>query len=163
MGKPATAVVWLLALALTLTVPPVAAAAAPAQDGLTVIPSSRNDVSPRLATIPPQTQGALNDRRERPLRGFPRVASGLPDAAVQSTVSAAAPAVSSSFEGVGQGFVGPAGTFSVQVAPPDTNGAVGPSHFVQIVNISFAVFSKSGTVLYGPAKINTLFTGFGGL
>src|SRR5439155_301121 len=46
---------------------------------------------------------------------------------------------------------------------PDTNGAVGPNNFVQTVNVSFAVFTKTGSLLYGPAKINTLFTGFGGL
>src|SRR5207245_4587524 len=84
---------------------------------------------------------------------------GSPDSAVQSTVSTTAPAVSSSFEGIGQGIAG----FTVQYAPPDTNGAVGPNHFVQTVNVSFAVFNKTGSLLYGPAKINTLFTGFGGL
>src|SRR5947209_5941421 len=125
MGRPATVVVWILAL--TLTVPPAGAAAAADQRGVAVIPSSKNDVSPRLATIPPQSDAALNDKRERPLHGFPHAPAGLPDGAVQSSVSAAAPAVSSSFEGIGQGFVGPAGTFTVQYAPPDTNGAVGPN------------------------------------
>ena len=161
MGKPATVVVFIFAL--TLAFPLGGPAAAQEQHGVTVIPSSKNDVSPRLASIPPQTEGARSDRRERPLRGFPHATAGSPDAAVQSTVSVAAPAVSSAFEGIGQGFVGPAGTFTVQYAPPDTNGAVGPNHFVQTVNVSFAVFNKSGAVLYGPAKINTLFTGFGGL
>jgi hypothetical protein len=46
--------------------------------------------------------------------------------------------------------------------PPDTNGAAGPVHYVQIVNQEFEVFSKSGTPLYGPAPTNTLWTGFGG-
>jgi len=161
MGKPARVLVVIFAL--TLAFPLGGPAAAQEQHGVTVIPSSKNDVSPRLASIPPQTEGARSDRRERPLRGFPHATAGSPDAAVQSTVSVAAPAVSSAFEGIGQGFVGPAGTFTVQYAPPDTNGAVGPNHFVQTVNVSFAVFNKSGAVLYGPAKINTLFTGFGGL
>ena len=76
-----------------------------------------------------------------------------------STSGTAAPAASSSFEGIGGGLPG----FTVQSAPPDTNGAVGPNHFVQTVNVSFAVFSKTGGVLYGPVAINTLFTGFGGL
>src|SRR2546425_9230195 len=161
MGKPATVVVFIFAL--TLALPLGGPAAAQEQRGATVIPSSKNDVSPRLASIPPQTEGARSDRRERPLRGFPHATAGSPDAAVQSTVSVAAPAVSSAFEGIGQGFVGPAGTFTVQYAPPDANGAVGPNHFLQTVNVSFAVFSKSGGVLYGPAAINTLWAGFGGL
>src|SRR3989454_1688332 len=148
-----------LALALALTLPLSGPAIAKDKDGATVILSSKNDGSPRLALIPPKTDDPVKDKKERPLHGFPRVVASSPDTAVQSTVSTAAPAVSSSFEGIGQGFAG----FTVQYAPPDTNGAVGPSHFVQTVNVSFAVFTKTGSLLYGPAKINTLFTGFGGL
>ncbi len=46
--------------------------------------------------------------------------------------------------------------------PPDTIGDVGPNHYVQMVNVSWAVYSKTGALLYGPADVNTLFTGFGG-
>jgi hypothetical protein len=35
------------------------------------------------------------------------------------------------------------------------NGSVGPNHYFQIVNTDFAIFNKSGTVLYGPVPINT--------
>src|SRR6184192_1572029 len=149
--------VFALALALTLAVPDPAVAKDPG--GVTVIQSTKNDVSARLATISPKTEGAGQPKKERPLHGFPQAVTGVPDAAVQSTVSTAAPAASSSFEGIGQGFAG----FTVQYAPPDTNGAVGPNNFVQTVNVSFAVFTRTGSLLYGPAKINTLFTGFGGL
>src|SRR5437899_3878335 len=149
--------IFLLALALTFTLP--APAIAQDRGGVTVIPSSKNDVSPLLATISPKSEDAAQPKKERPLHGFPQSATGAPDAAVQTTVSTAAPAASSSFEGIGQGFAG----FTVQYTPPDTNGAVGPNNFVQTVNVSFAVFTKTGSLLYGPAKINTLFTGFGGL
>ena len=71
--------------------------------------------------------------------------------------------MSTSFEGVGQGFTGPQGTFTVNSAPPDPNGAVGPNHFVEVVNSGFAVFNKSGTPVYGPVATNTLWSGFGGL
>jgi hypothetical protein len=67
------------------------------------------------------------------------------------------------FDGVGKGFVGPQGSFTVQSAPPDTTGAVGATQHVQWVNTSFAVFDKStGAAVYGPVSGNTLFTGFGG-
>src|SRR5262249_29398162 len=46
--------------------------------------------------------------------------------------------------------------------PPDTNGEVGPNHYVQMVNLRYAVFNKTGTILAGPANINTLWAGFGG-
>ena len=34
--------------------------------------------------------------------------------------------------------------------PPDTDGEVGPNHYVQMVNVSMAVYDKSGNLLYGP-------------
>ena len=47
--------------------------------------------------------------------------------------------------------------------PPDTNGSVGATQFVQIVNVKFAVYDKtSGATLLGPALINTIWSGFGG-
>ncbi len=46
--------------------------------------------------------------------------------------------------------------------PPDTEGAVGPNHYVQWVNLVFAVWSKSGSRLYGPKAGNSLWGGFGG-
>ncbi|MGV8041178.1 MAG: PQQ-binding-like beta-propeller repeat protein [Thermoanaerobaculaceae bacterium] len=67
-----------------------------------------------------------------------------------------------SFQGIGQGFSGPGGTYNVWSVPPDTTGDVGPHHYVQWVNTAFAVFSKTGTVLYGPAGGSTLWSGFGG-
>ena len=64
-----------------------------------------------------------------------------------------------SFEGLGQGQYG----FSVTSAPPDTNGAVGATQYVQWVNTSFAIFNKStGALIAGPTAGNTLWSGFGG-
>src|SRR5205823_737201 len=48
------------------------------------------------------------------------------------------------------------------VFPPDTQGDVGPNHYVQWVNLSFQIWDKTGTSLYGPANGNTLWTGFTG-
>ncbi len=48
------------------------------------------------------------------------------------------------------------------VLPPDTEGAVGPNHYVQVVNSVFAIYSKTGTQLAGPSNTNTLWSGFGG-
>jgi hypothetical protein len=48
-------------------------------------------------------------------------------------------------------------------APPDTNGAVGTTQYVQLVNTVFAVYSKStGAVIAGPTATNSLWSGFGG-
>jgi hypothetical protein len=42
--------------------------------------------------------------------------------------------------------------------PPDTVGDVGPNHYVQMVNVAFAIFNKSGTLLTGPTAFNSLFS-----
>jgi len=49
-----------------------------------------------------------------------------------------------------------------RVVPPDTNGDVGPNHYVQWNNLVFEVFDKSGVPVLGPLPGNTLFVGFGG-
>ena len=64
------------ALALMLAVPSPAGAKDKEASGAVVIASSKNDVSPRLATIPPKSEDASQAQRERPLRGFPHAASG---------------------------------------------------------------------------------------
>src|SRR5206468_8443730 len=124
----------------------------------------RHDVSPPLREI---AAGAVPDKKHK----LPKVDHPLPlpqaapsgDPVVQSVEgAAAAPALGVSFEGLGQGFSGPAGNFFVNSAPPDTDGAVGPTRYVQIVNESFAVFDKTGTPVYGPVPTNTLWSGFGG-
>src|SRR2546422_11152453 len=49
-------------------------------------------------------------------------------------------------------------------APPDTNGEVGATQYVQIVNEGFQVFDKAtGASLLGPSGITTLWNGFGGV
>ncbi len=48
------------------------------------------------------------------------------------------------------------------IVPPDPEGAVGLNHYLQVVNTSFAVYSKTGTLLSGPTDTNNLWEGFGG-
>ena len=50
--------------------------------------------------------------------------------------------------------------FGFRVNPGDPNGEVGPNHFVQIVNLTFAVFDKAGNKLLGPLAIGSLWSGF---
>ncbi|HZL69973.1 MAG TPA: hypothetical protein VFC29_21895, partial [Candidatus Limnocylindrales bacterium] len=54
--------------------------------------------------------------------------------------------------GVGNGFP----NYSVPDAPPDTNMAVGDSQIIQWVNVSLAVFDKSGNALTGAIDGNAL-------
>jgi hypothetical protein len=49
-------------------------------------------------------------------------------------------------------------------APPDTNGAVGLTQYVQIVNEGYQVFDKgTGISTFGPVGISAIWSGFGGV
>jgi len=129
---------------------------------------SYHDVSPPLRDLPPgpRLAGILE---AEPVRRIPssRIPSFGPDPVLQAPRAAlaplAAPATLTNFDGVGNGVSGPGGTFTVNSAPPDTNAAVGPNHIVETVNTDLAVFNKTtGTIVFGPVAINTLWAGFGG-
>ena len=58
--------------------------------------------------------------------------------------------------------------YNYYVIPPDPNGDIGLNHYVQWVNLAFAVWevdrtARTATLVYGPAAGNTLWSGFGGL
>ncbi|MBN2663802.1 MAG: immunoglobulin domain-containing protein [Bacteroidales bacterium] len=48
------------------------------------------------------------------------------------------------------------------VAPPDTQGDVGPNHYVQAVNNVTEVFNKSGNSIWGPTNTSVFWDGFNG-
>jgi Big-like domain-containing protein len=125
-----------------------------------VVAAGRHDGSAPLRSItprPPQ-QGKQDPDAEGPQplpgRSGATAPAGGRDPALQTAVAQAAPpSVSLNFEGVSN---------VNGVLPPDTNGDIGPNDYVQWVNLSFAIYDRSGTKLYGPAAGNTLWTGFGG-
>jgi len=54
----------------------------------------------------------------------------------------------------------PVANFNGQTSPyfpPDDNGTAGPNHYMQTVNTTYAIYSKTGTVLAGPTNMNQLF------
>ncbi|MEO8552170.1 MAG: MYXO-CTERM sorting domain-containing protein, partial [Kofleriaceae bacterium] len=82
-----------------------------------------------------------------------------PDPVVQRTMGLAPPlATLANFEGQGAGLTG----FQPGGVPPDTDGDIGPNHYVQVVNTSVTVFSRTGTILLGPAPTGSVFNGFVG-
>src|SRR5262245_49081485 len=71
-----------------------------------------------------------------------------PDGALQSWPGAGMPAPLQSFDGLS----------NIDGAlRPDTSGDVGPNHYMQWINLSFAIFNKQGALVYGPAGGTTLF------
>src|SRR5258707_2918399 len=136
-----------------------------AQDQIGRAEASRGD---HAETIPVRDMVSMPftyGNHEKPLRVLPRAgvtagAAPATDTALQpAAVTLAAPSVGavSSFDGVGLGAFG----FTPNAAPPDTNLSVGATQVVQWVNESFAVFSKTGTLLAGPLAGNTLFQALG--
>ena len=120
----------------------------------------KHDLSPPLREL--QSAPRSDTPRERPLRTIPLgPAANQRDPVVQT---AAGPLVSTtsglSFAGVGNGDYG----FVPNAAPPDTEGAVGATQYVQWVNESCAVFDKAtGAIAAGfPKAGNTIWAGFGG-
>ncbi len=105
----------------------------------------------------PYQQHEAEPRRSIPL---PPGLQGLQeDPLLQPATSGFSPQVGLNFEGIGDGQYG----FTVEYAPPDTNGAVGATQYVQWVNTYFAVFDKrSGARIFGPTPGNVLWSGFGG-
>jgi Big-like domain-containing protein len=136
-------------------------------NGVEVSPAVKHDVSPPLRTIPPIVNFGAPAQKQVKFLGLIHPNSPLstsPDGAVQSSAGQLVGTMAGiNILGVGEGFTGPGGAFTVNSAPSDSNGAVGATQFVEWVNESFAVFDKTtGTVVYGPAAGNTLWSGFGG-
>ena len=121
------------------------------------------DVSPPLRDMvaPPAEAGK---RRIHDLLPLPRQAGGSPLAADPVLQRVLRPLVATTaglnIAGVGNGDYG----FAPNAAPPDTNGAVGATQYVQWVNESFAVFDKTtGAIAPGfPKAGNAVWAGFGG-
>src|SRR5713226_7410963 len=123
-----------------------------------VTPATHHDVSPPLREIEQRIE--KRGFRIKPVGPIPHEPSvSVEDPVVQTTVGPlVGTAAGLNFPGVGDGDYG----FVPNAAPPDTNGTVGATQFVQWVNESFAVFNKSGGLVLGPTAGNTLWAGFGG-
>jgi hypothetical protein len=50
--------------------------------------------------------------------------------------------------------------FGFRVNPPDPVGDVGPNHYVEMVNLAYAVYDKQGNLLLGPLDTGTLWADF---
>ncbi|MFN2576085.1 MAG: fibronectin type III domain-containing protein [Pyrinomonadaceae bacterium] len=135
------------------------------KDDVTVGASIHNDTSPPLRDM---KQEKVARKAEKEANENPKVPATLKhkdssDAAVQgaslmSLFAPSMPATSLNFDGVA--FPGVA----CNCAPPDTNGEVGATQYVQIVNEGYQVFNKAtGASQLGPAGITTLWSGFGGV
>jgi hypothetical protein len=121
------------------------------------------DVSPRLSTLaarqkPSHVDTSVLASRDRALTSTPD--NGFTGAGGVQSPSADAdiPAPQVNFNGLRNedNF----NLLGLRVNPPDPNGEVGPNHYVEMVNLAFAIYSKTGTLLLGPVETGTLWDDF---
>ena len=125
------------------------------------------DVSPALRSLAPIQRprtfapGALLEPRERGEEG-PKAHQVKPysaDGALQLlSPKPAIPGPVQTFEGLSN--LDNFNIFGFRVNPPDPNGEVGPNHFVEMINLVFAVYDKAGNLLLGPVDTGSLWAGF---
>jgi len=132
---------------------------------VTVLYPIKHDISRPLREIIP-VPILPEPENEHPVKPVPhplRNKATMRDLALQSSTQALLPVTNSlNFAGVGI-----TGGYFVSSAPPDTNGSIGATQYVQWVNTGFAVFDKTtGNKIYptteAAAAGNTLWSGFGG-
>jgi hypothetical protein len=131
-------------------------------NGVIVGASYHNDTSPPLRDMKQLPIGSSRGG-EREANKNPRVPShhkDSPDEAVQDQHVSAPnmPLPILNFDGI------PFPGVVCDCAPPDTDGAVGLTQYVQIVNEGYQVFAKTtGASVFGPSSIASVWSGFGGL
>src|SRR6266480_1239931 len=123
------------------------------------------DVSPALRSLPLGKKHVADPSKLLEIRpeGGPRARSRgykSGDGALQLLKPAAPtiPAPLLTFEGLSNedNF----NIFGFRVNPPDPNGEVGPNHYVEMINLVFAVYDKAGNLLLGPVDTGSLWAGF---
>jgi len=130
--------------------------------GPTVIKASRRNVSAPLSELARGGAAAASqpDREaEKPRATGPAINSGKVDAVASELTG-----VTTIMSFDGQTADDNRTALGFAFVPPDTNGAVGTKQYVQMVNVTIAVYDKSnGSLLLGPAPIHSLWKDFGGL
>ena len=124
--------------------------------------ATANDVSPPLrdlarGRIAPDADDPANEPDLGPMSGADAGYSA--DGALQSLLPPPTiPSTGANFEGLSNqdNF----NIFGFRVNPPDPVGEVGPNNYVEMVNLTFAVYDKSGNKLLGPVDTGTLWSGF---
>jgi N-acetylneuraminic acid mutarotase len=116
----------------------------------------KHDVLPSLRNVRPSAQTNTKTASVLPRHDVPKPKKSTTSTStgkVQSAnVTNSMPSFDKNFEGVGN---------VNGVLPPDAQGDVGPNNYVQMINLSFAIYDKQGNKLLGPLPNTTLWQGMG--
>jgi hypothetical protein len=135
------------------------ASPAEVQRGAKVTRETKHDVSQPLSEMarvaPRPAPGIIQMREHESPKHFFSITPGKDPVVQDSFISAVSTTKGLSFDGV-TGNEGGA-------IPPDTNGSVGATQYVEITNFDYEVFDKTnGSVILAPTRINVIWSGFGG-
>jgi len=121
--------------------------------------SYKNDTSPPLRSMKQLPIVQKSEHEAAPNPKIPHNHVDSADPVVQNFLAPALmPAPILNFDGI------PFPGVACNCAPPDTDGEVGLTQYVQIVNEGYQVFNKStGASVLGPSGITTIWSGFGGV
>jgi hypothetical protein len=155
----------LIAVLVSLMGAPTAAQARRTQTGFAV----KHDVSPALSTLALRAPREGAPDKEVPFKvpsrlpGRAKPADAGPDRLRQKAPgSATTPSPLLSVEGISDDDN--SRLLGFRVVPPDTQGDVGRTQYVQWVNLLMAVHDKkTGQRIFGPAPGNAVWEGFGGI
>jgi hypothetical protein len=134
----------------TFTAPAAFDRTVPLRDVVRARASARGSVDaagPRVGDMRPDDGPTVANR---PYAGDPSVQRHKPRPVI--------PGTKANFEGLSNqdNF----NVLGIRVNPPDPVGDVGPNHYVEMINLVFGVYSKTGTLMLGPVDTGTLWAGF---
>src|SRR6516162_8466749 len=130
----------------------------------TVIRASRSDLSRPLREQPSVWPPAETEHEANLNPQIPNQHEDGPDPVIQSSFWQRVIGVPSIPAPILQWAGIPFPGVSCSCAPPDPNGEVGKTQYLQMVNEGVQVFDKvTGTSLLGPIAINSIWSGFGGV
>ena len=161
MNRNVAARVSLIAL---LLLNGMAALAGESRNSPTVGFATRHGKSAPLRDYGPAGPVAPRPNREVPNEVMPKKGSGATrptsDPAAQKQFGLSQPEPLVQFEGASEDDnVAVAGR---SVVPPDTEGDVGPNHYVQYINSVAVIYDKTGNIVLGPFAGNAFWAGLGG-
>lgn len=112
-------------------------------------------MGPEKPAAPRQVPNRIDESR-----GESFVSRSRTDAVAQRQFGASLPEPFVNFEGASdddnEAVVG------FRIVPPDTEGDVGPDHYVQFINNVATIYDKTGVIVLGPFKGNAFWAGLGG-
>src|SRR5260221_11909359 len=158
-SRNSVSAIFYVACLISMAALPVAALA----DNPTVVHEVKHDLSRPLRDMAASAQSLQSAAKQTPFRQktAPAITTSQPDPVAQTPSGAPVNVnVGLNFDGLSAAdTVASGGPF----VPPDTNGAVGATQFVEWVNVTFEVFDKTtGTTILGQTAGTAFWKGFGG-